>query len=158
MKIYIAGKITGLNFDEVVREFARAEQELVRCGQTPVNPLREVDQAPGRQYQDCLRDALKVLLTCDAIYLLPNWKDSKGARLEKHIADELGTLIVTHGFQGKRGLLEPETEIVVCGTPAPIEIEPGWKGCVRPKGHSGHCTAQTPAMLREIVAAAEVRA
>lgn len=161
MKIYIAGRITGLNYEEVVRDFARAEAELMRCEQTPVNPLREVDQSPGRKYEDCLRDALKVLLTCDAIYLLPNWKESKGARLEKHIADELGMMNLTHGFEGRRVFATEDreiTEIAVCGTPAPIEISPGWKGCVRPKGHSGHCTAQSPAMLREIVAAAEVRA
>ena len=34
------------------------------------------------------------LVTCDAIALLNNWTDSKGARLEKHIAEQLGMRVI----------------------------------------------------------------
>ena len=43
------------------------------------------------------------LLECEGIYLLPNWKESTGARIEKVIAEHSKMLIVTAGFQGRRG-------------------------------------------------------
>lgn len=162
LRIHIAGKITGLVYEEALRMFAEAEGELLRCGCEPVNPMTknglDGDGKP-HTWVEFMREDIPLLLSCDAIYLLPNWKESKGARLEKHIADELGMLIVTHGFVGKRVFpssadAEP-LDLVLCNTPAPIEIEPGWKGCVRPKGHSGHCTAVPVTMDEWIVCQAD---
>lgn len=110
MKIYIAGKITGLVYEDALRAFAEAAAEVERCGHVPVNPMAvnglDGDGQPHAWAEYMKRD-IPHLLACDAIYLLPNWKDSKGARLEKHIAEELGMMIVTHGFAGKRGEIFP---------------------------------------------------
>ena len=35
-----------------------------------------------------------LLLECDAIYLLKDWGDSRGSRIEANIAEECGLLIV----------------------------------------------------------------
>ena len=37
-----------------------------------------------------MRVCLPMLATCDYIYLVPGWEDSRGAVLEKQIADALG--------------------------------------------------------------------
>jgi hypothetical protein len=105
MKIYIAGKITGC-YEEALLAFAAAEEELNRLGHQPVNPMKV---APGNDlpWAEYMKRDIPHLLACDAIYLLPTWKESKGARLEKHIAEELGMIILTHGFQGKRGEIFP---------------------------------------------------
>lgn len=109
MKIYIAGKITGLVYEDALRAFAGAADELRRCGHEPVNPMAEIERILGGRatkdpnWKACMSYVLPILMRCDAIYLLETWKDSKGARLEKHIAEELGMMIVTAGFQGKRG-------------------------------------------------------
>lgn len=109
MKIYIAGKITGLVYEEALRAFAAAEDELRRLGHEPVNPMRLIAECgmQNAEWKPCMQHLIPILMACDAIYLLENWKESKGARLEKHIAQELGMLIVTHGFEGKRGEIFP---------------------------------------------------
>lgn len=92
-KYYISGKISGLPYQIAVWEFAQAERLLLRHGQVfnPINisPLKE-----GKLWKDYMIDCLSVLLECDAIYMLRNWKDSKGARIEHAIATELGLKII----------------------------------------------------------------
>ena len=100
MKIYIAGQITGLDYQEALRSFAAAEDALRKLGHEPVNPTKENgldvpgETQPGKTHAwaDYMKKDIPLLLGCEAIYLLPNWPRSKGARLEKHIADALGML------------------------------------------------------------------
>lgn len=40
---------------------------------------------------------LSAILQCDAIHLLPGWKDSKGARAERAVAEWLGLAIFEYG-------------------------------------------------------------
>lgn len=93
MKIYIAGKITGLVYEEALRQFAEAERLLAELGHDPVNPMKECTMQ-NAQWSDYMKAAIPHLLGCDGIYLLPNWVASKGACLEKHIAAELGMKII----------------------------------------------------------------
>lgn len=37
-----------------------------------------------------MRRDLQMLLKCSAVCMLPGWKRSRGARLEHHVAEELG--------------------------------------------------------------------
>jgi ribosomal protein L37AE/L43A len=106
MKIYIAGKISGLVYEDALRTFAEAALEIERCGHEAVNPMAENGlDGDGKQYEwvEYMEKDIPLLLSCDAIYLLPNWKQSNGARIEKVIAEHSKMLIVTHGFPGNRG-------------------------------------------------------
>ncbi len=114
MKVYLSGKITGLVYEDALRMFAEAAAEIERCGHEAVNPMA-IETDPNLPWAEYMKRDIPHLLGCEAIYLLPNWKDSKGARLEKHIAEELGLLIVTHGFQGRRQVSKPE-EWIECQT------------------------------------------
>lgn len=109
MRIYIAGKITGLVYEEALRAFTEAEDELRRCNVTPVNPMKENgldDGGKPHEWIDYMERDIPRLLSCQAIYLLPNWKQSTGARVEKAIAEGLGMQILTHGFAGRRVLTD----------------------------------------------------
>lgn len=96
MRVYIAGPMTGypkFNYPA----FHEAERKLRVAGYIPVNPAKDhqVSEdgdslADGVTYQDCLREALQALLTCDGVALLPGWELSKGAQLEHHVATVLG--------------------------------------------------------------------
>lgn len=88
MRIYIAGKITGLDHREVFEVFDRAVNIVAMAGHEPLDPMQLVDQTPGREYNEYLLDALAVFFTANAIYMLPNWQDSYGARVEHAIAVE----------------------------------------------------------------------
>jgi hypothetical protein len=87
MKIYLAGKVTGLRFQDVFLKFNAAEYRLKREGYTVVNPLRLVSQS--WEWEKCMRICLAELLKCDAIYLLSDWEESEGAKLEYYIAQQL---------------------------------------------------------------------
>jgi len=91
MKIYIAGKITGLSGEEVEAAFMWAEMLIEKAGHTPLNPHALVDQTPGRKYGEYLADALQIMLTqADAVLFLANWNESRGARVEMVTAGECG--------------------------------------------------------------------
>ena len=47
------------------------------------------------KYENYMRGDIELLINCDAIYLLENWGTSKGARLEKKIAEVLKMQIMT---------------------------------------------------------------
>ena len=94
MKIYIAGKVTGEKTGDVFVKFNAVEYKLKRKGNTVVNPLRLVSQS--WEWNKCMTVCLAEMLQCDAIYLLPDWGDSKGARLEYHIAQELKLMVMTN--------------------------------------------------------------
>ena len=79
-KIYIAGKISGLSVEDYTNNFAKAERYLFGKGYEPVNPLDFTTE--NMSWNECIKICLEVLERCDGIYLMRNWKDSKGARLE----------------------------------------------------------------------------
>lgn len=82
-KIYIAGRITGLDPEIYLSSFEAAEREVIQLGGIPVNPTKLV--APKLEYtwEDYMGESFKHLLRSDAIYLLENWSDSRGADLER---------------------------------------------------------------------------
>jgi hypothetical protein len=90
MRVYIAGKITGLNLDEARQEFERAEQVLSSIGHEPANPMKLVEQRSEDQWKAMMHDAIKVLVECDGIFMLSNYHGSRGARLELYVAEALG--------------------------------------------------------------------
>ena len=45
-------------------------------------------------WNECMSVCFAELLTCDAIYMLNNWRQSKGARVELAVATELGMEII----------------------------------------------------------------
>lgn len=63
--------------------------KLRAAGFDVVNPA-EHGEEPGKAWADYLRKDIRLLMDCDAIALLPGWEKSKGAKLEVHIATELG--------------------------------------------------------------------
>lgn len=92
-KAYISGQISGLPYDEVVAKFKEAEERLQAQGYETVNPMKNglPDNAPWE-----LHMALDIvqLLGCETIYLLPDWQQSKGATLEKTIAELTGKTMI----------------------------------------------------------------
>ena len=88
MRIYIAGKITGLPMSEYQECFMRAHHRLADAGHKPINPIYLCCfDLPYEAYMEID----KILLsTCDAIYMLSNWEDSPGAMEELSHARKLG--------------------------------------------------------------------
>lgn len=100
MKIYISGKIS--DCANYMDNFLKAEQELRNKGYDGVvNPARIMANFPKEtRYVDYMVMSLKLLDDCDAIYLLDNFYNSYGARIEYMYA--LG--------QGKAVIFQSETK------------------------------------------------
>lgn len=89
MKIYIAGKITGLdNYKEL---FDKAEKELIEEGYTVINPTI---LPLGFKWDEYLQVNFAMIKICNSIYMLNNWMDSKGAELENIYATALDKKII----------------------------------------------------------------
>lgn len=89
MTTYIAGPMAGLP-DKNYPAFQKVAQELRDQGRTVLSP-HEIDggSMDTRPYEWYLREALKLLLQCDDIVLLPDWENSRGATIEWEIANAL---------------------------------------------------------------------
>lgn len=86
--VYIAGRITGV--DNFRQSFDDAERSLRDDGWVTYNPVALDDTLGKRDYGSCLRLDLSILLTlADAIYLLPGWSKSRGARAAEYAVAEV---------------------------------------------------------------------
>lgn len=94
-KVYIAGKISGLSESEFKLKFNRGEEKVKELGvkkMNIVNPARyTIDSGSWSEY---MRLCLSRLLECDTIFMLDNYKDSRGARFELLTAETLGMNII----------------------------------------------------------------
>jgi hypothetical protein len=100
VKVYISGVIsnggslTPMQVEANKVAFYDAERKLIQRGHTPVNPLR-LTQADAT-WKACMKVDLVALMDCDAILMLPDWHLSKGSRLEFHLAEQLGLVLMQH--------------------------------------------------------------
>jgi hypothetical protein len=73
--------------------FNAAEKSLTEAGFEVRNPAANGEGQMS--WADYLRHDLRDVLEVDGVAVLPNWSTSKGARLEVHVADELGLPVKT---------------------------------------------------------------
>ena len=104
MRIYLSGKITGLEKEDYTRQFARAESFYKTGGFDVVNPVKIGEEVlkinPKAEWQDFMIRDLEALRTCTHIALLEGWEESKGAKMEKAEAEKLGLEIMYLRFIG----------------------------------------------------------
>jgi hypothetical protein len=92
-KVYISGPMSGernLNFPA----FDIAKQRLTILGFQVVSPADLERERCFFSYQDKLRDDIRYLLDCEAIYLLDGWEHSQGAKIEFAIAVALNMVVM----------------------------------------------------------------
>lgn len=92
MRIYISGKITGIE-EEAEKLFSEAEKRLKRKGYEVVNPIKLPHEHDGA-WHSFMQEDIQELLMCDEVYMLRNWVDSKGAKLEHDIAVNNGLKVI----------------------------------------------------------------
>lgn len=93
--IYIAGPMTGLPDLNYPAFFAYEEALLERDATLVIhNPARNIPSTSNPTHADWMRMAYHQVLQADEVHFLPGWEDSKGARLERTMAESLGLRIV----------------------------------------------------------------
>ena len=97
LTIYISGPISGLP-DGNRPAFARMAATLRSKGWVVVNPHDLFNAEVEESWEGYMRKDLAALLTCTHIVMLPEWEQSRGAQLEKLVADAVGirTLVLPH--------------------------------------------------------------
>ncbi|TWP31908.1 DUF4406 domain-containing protein [Apibacter muscae] len=93
-KIYIAGKVTGLTYSQAYNNFKKIEDQLQANGFQVVNPMNIVPKETT-SWHEAMKICIKALMECDGIYLLSNWKESSGAKLESELASKLALNFIT---------------------------------------------------------------
>ncbi len=96
-RVYISGKITGIE-NEAPFLFETAEKHLFSQGFRPINPLK-LNHNHDKSWHNYMKEDIKALCDCDIIYMLNNWAESKGAIIEKEIANHLGMKVVYESEQ-----------------------------------------------------------
>ena len=93
-RVYISGKITGTT--DYLERFAKAEEKLKADGYAVLNPARVNACMPdGTTWDEYMKVSFTLLNMADVIYMLDGWRDSKGANMEYHQAEnELGLRIM----------------------------------------------------------------
>lgn len=89
-RVYLSGAISSIPYEDAKEKFEKTEANLTAWGHEVVNPMKIVPYKKGRSWFSYMVRDIAQLVRCDAIYLLPNWKQSMGARIERRIAKILG--------------------------------------------------------------------
>ncbi|MGZ9667514.1 DUF4406 domain-containing protein [Pseudomonas sp. GNP014] len=91
-RLYLAGPMTGFE-DFNFPAFNKMAADLRARGYVVENPA-EQGVVDGAEWADYMAYDLTRLGLCGQVAVLPGWENSKGARLEVHIARELGMTVV----------------------------------------------------------------
>ena len=91
-RIYLAGKITGLDLEDAITKFKEASAKLRAEGYEPIYTMEHYPYQKFKNWKwsDWMRASLKLLLSCHELAALPSHMESKGALLELITAKELG--------------------------------------------------------------------
>lgn len=94
-KVYISLPITGHDIEKVQLRAQEHAHMLRMAGYDPVTPF-DICPEPDLSYSHYMGEDIKMLLECDAIYLVPGWGESKGCRAELAVAMIYDKQIITH--------------------------------------------------------------
>ena len=85
-KVYISGKMTGLKPRQIKKIFGKTEKRIIENNPDMyvMNPAVTYNMLKydAFSYEDWLRIDFAMIDACDAIVMIPNWKDSIGAKRE----------------------------------------------------------------------------
>jgi len=89
--VYLTGPIgDGSGREQNIQRFHSVASTLRgKEGYYVVSPV-EINHAGAAQWRDYMKNDIKAMLECDAVYCLKGWEKSPGARLEVFIALQLG--------------------------------------------------------------------
>jgi len=87
-RIYIAGKVSGEKIHKVTMKFGKAQKELEALGYEAINPLEVVNDWKAT-WREAMNKCIKALVDCDALLVLPDYQNSKGAMIERMLAELL---------------------------------------------------------------------
>jgi nucleoside 2-deoxyribosyltransferase len=101
MKVYLSGPIS--NNPDATKLFEEAEQSVLVWADEVLNPMV---LGEDEEWALVMREAITLMLESDAVYMLRGWGASRGAILERFLAQELDIPV----FYQEKGKEQYETE------------------------------------------------
>jgi len=100
-RIYIAGKVSGEDYEKVKKKFNTVEAHLLFMASNTIvyNPTTYVKLTDS--WAKSMKICIKLLTGSDTIYLLKDFKSSRGAIIEYFIANVIGLKIIHSEFNFK---------------------------------------------------------
>jgi hypothetical protein len=86
MKLYLSGKITGCRGYRKL--FADAKKRLAGAGYAVASPA-DLKFPKGTDWAVAMKAAVAEMMKCDGVALLENWESSRGAVIERELAEKL---------------------------------------------------------------------
>lgn len=87
-KIYIAGKVSGLDWKDVLTKFQTAKEKAKLQFKTAECVITPIDLCDSSESWDAsMAKCLSALLNCDTVIFMSDWIDSKGAKIEKIVSE-----------------------------------------------------------------------
>lgn len=94
MRIYISLPISGLDEKKQREKADRVKTMLSKMGHQVINPF-EIYVGDNASYGQCLGADITALIDhAEAIFLCKGWRESKGCRIEKFVAETMGKKII----------------------------------------------------------------
>ena len=92
--VYICGKISGLPLEVAHERFRMAENKFPKSEYMVVNPMN-LPHNHDKTWESYMKECISHLLNCTHIYCIPDeLEESKGATLERHIAEKLNIIFI----------------------------------------------------------------
>ncbi len=93
MKVYIAGKVTGLEKTAVFKKFYESAKRLKKAGHQVMSPAVLVLNE-GFEHSDYMHICFAMIDVCDAVYMQKDWRESTGAKMELDYAKDCRRVIL----------------------------------------------------------------
>lgn len=90
--VYIAGPMSGIE-DFNYPLFHKVAKHLRDLGFQVQNPAENDGSSTDKPWEFYMRMAIRQLLECDQVCLLPGWQNSRGAAIEESLARALGMTV-----------------------------------------------------------------
>lgn len=96
MKVFVAGKISGISKAKVLTKFKKAKKKLLKQNHEVLIPtiLPSEKELKSFTHEDYLHICQGMIDVCDAVYMLKDWQSSTEAREERSYALEWRKVIL----------------------------------------------------------------
>lgn len=92
-RVYISGPISGYDLAERKDTFERAAKRFRMQGYLVSNPFNS-GVPEEASWQEHMKADIAMLMQCDIIYMLSGWHTSRGATIERNLAEEVGIKVM----------------------------------------------------------------
>ena len=129
-RVYISGPISGYDMEERHEAFGRVAEMLKDLGYLPISPMNNGLPDDSSREEHMMVD-LAMLMTCEYIYQMRGWTESKGAVLETLVArqrrDQPG-FALCYGAPDKSLCFPPYVSTSRRRHARPQDLQPGGAG------------------------------